>query len=104
MKIGKMFRWYWQNTYWGLVGFYGAMLFLMLLGFVIMALSLIHICCSIGHEGMPAAAKVMAYAAVCAMKDPALLQKAKEEYVKATGGKYICPVPADTKPMLDGVK
>ena len=60
--------------------------------------------CSIGHEGMLAAAKVMAYAAVCAMKDPALLQKAKEEYVKATGGKYICPVPADTKPMLDGVK
>lgn len=46
--------------------------------------------CSIGHEGMLAAAKVMAYAAVCAMKDPALLQKAKEEYVKATGGKYIC--------------
>lgn len=39
MKIGKMFRWYWQNTYWGLVGFYGAMLFLMLLGFVIMAFS-----------------------------------------------------------------
>ena len=33
-----------------------------------------------------------------------MLQKAKEEYVKATGGKYICPVPADTKPMLDGVK
>ena len=46
----------------------------------------------------------MAYAADCAMKDPAMLQKAKEEYVKATGGKYICPVPADTKPMLDGVK
>ena len=39
MKIGKMFRWYWQNTYWGLVGFYGAMLFLMLLGFVIMVFS-----------------------------------------------------------------
>ena len=36
MKIGRMFRWYWQNTYWGLVGFYGAILILMLLGFSIM--------------------------------------------------------------------
>lgn len=60
--------------------------------------------CSIGHEGMLAAAKVMAYAGICAMRDPQTLQKAREEYVKATGGKYICPVPADTKPMLDGVK
>ena len=38
------------------------------------------------------------------VSEETLLQKAKEEYVKATGGKYICPVPADTKPMLDGVK
>ena len=60
--------------------------------------------CSIGHEGMLAAAKVMAYAGICAMRDPQTLQKAREEYVKATGGKYICPVPVDTKPMLDGVK
>ncbi|MGN0624847.1 MAG: hypothetical protein ACI4I8_01105 [Oscillospiraceae bacterium] len=36
MKIGKMFRWYWQNTYWALVGFYGAMFLLMLLGCTIM--------------------------------------------------------------------
>ena len=60
--------------------------------------------CSIGHEGMLAAAKVMAYAGICAMRDPQTLQKAREEYVKATGGKYICPVPVDTKQMLDGVK
>lgn len=39
MKIGRMFRWYWQNTYWGLVGFYGAILILMLLGFSIMIAS-----------------------------------------------------------------
>ena len=32
MKIMKMFRWYWQNTYWALVGFYGAMLGVLLLG------------------------------------------------------------------------
>ncbi|MDD3192671.1 MAG: hypothetical protein PHE47_02260 [Oscillospiraceae bacterium] len=39
MKIGKMFKWYWQNTYWGLIGFYGAMLALMLLGFTIIVFS-----------------------------------------------------------------
>lgn len=60
--------------------------------------------CGIGHEGMLAAAKVMAHAAVSAMKDPQLLKKAKEEYVKATGGKYICPAPAEVKPPLGGVK
>ena len=60
--------------------------------------------CGIGHEGMLAAAKVMAYAGLSAMQNPEALKKAKEEYQKATGGKYICPVPEDTKPMLDGVK
>lgn len=60
--------------------------------------------CSIGHEGMLAAAKVLAYAGVRAMEDPKVLEQAKEEYQKATGGKYICPVPLDLEPMLDGVK
>lgn len=36
MKITKMLKWYWQNSYWTLVGFYGAMLFLLLLTFCIM--------------------------------------------------------------------
>ena len=30
-----------------------------------------------------------------------LLQKAKEEWVKSTGGKYICPVPPETVPLFD---
>lgn len=32
MKTMKMFKWYWQNTYWALVGFYGAMLGVLLIG------------------------------------------------------------------------
>ena len=60
--------------------------------------------CNIGHEGMLTAGKAMACAAVKAMQNPDVLQKAREEYVKTTGGSYICPVPADVAPMLDGVK
>ena len=60
--------------------------------------------CGIGHEGMLAAAKVMAHAAINAMEHPEILEQAKAEYEKATGGKYLCPVPDDTKPMLDGVQ
>ena len=60
--------------------------------------------CNIGHEGMLTAGKAMAYAAVKAMQSPDVLKKAKEEYIKSTGGSYICPVPADVEPMLDGVK
>ena len=60
--------------------------------------------CNIGHEGMLTAGKAMACAAVKAMQNPDVLQKAREEYVKTTGGSYICPVPTDVAPMLDGVK
>lgn len=60
--------------------------------------------CGIGEKGMLYAAKAMAHAGISAMQNPGLLKKAKEEYLKATGGKYICPVPDDVMPMLDGVK
>ena len=55
----------------------------------------------IGHKGMIAAAKAMALATIKTMEDPELLQKAKEEWVKSTGGKYICPVPPETVPLFD---
>lgn len=60
--------------------------------------------CGIGERGMLYAAKAMAHAAVTTMQDPALLKKAKEEYIKTTGGKYICPVPDEVMPILEGVK
>lgn len=56
---------------------------------------------SIGHKGMIAAAKALALATISAMEQPELLEKAHEEFVKATGGKYVCPVPPETVPLLD---
>ena len=55
---------------------------------------------SIANKGNAVAAKVMALTAAKAIADPALLEKAKEELVKATGGKYECPIPAYVKPTL----
>ncbi len=55
---------------------------------------------SIGHTGTVKAAEVLALTAIKAMQDPELLKKAKEEYVKVTGGHYICPVPDDVMPAL----
>ncbi len=59
---------------------------------------------TIGLAGMLAAAKVLAYAAVKAIESPDTLNKARDEYEKSTGGKYICPVPVDTKPFLNGLE
>ena len=47
------------------------------------------------------AAKAMALATIKTMEDPELLQKAKEEWKRTTGGKYICPVPPETVPLFD---
>ena len=55
---------------------------------------------SIAHKGLLAAGKAMALAAVRAMQDPDLLQRAQQEYRETTGGTYICPVPDDVKPEL----
>jgi hypothetical protein len=36
-----------------------------------------------------------------AHQQPEVLVKAKEELKATTGGKYICPLPDDIKPILD---
>ncbi|MGI8484280.1 MAG: amidohydrolase [Thermomicrobiales bacterium] len=54
---------------------------------------------TIGQKGMLHAAKAMALTAADFITDPALLQKAKDEFVAATAGRpYACPVPADIQP------
>ncbi|HEU0164746.1 MAG TPA: amidohydrolase [Thermomicrobiales bacterium] len=54
---------------------------------------------SIGHKGMIHAAKAMAMVASDLITDPALLQKAKDEFTAATAGRpYQCPIPADVQP------
>ena len=57
---------------------------------------------SVGEKGMLAAAKAMAHAAVTVMQQPALLEKAKQEHQKTTGGRYVCAVPDEVKPHIEG--
>lgn len=53
---------------------------------------------SIGHKGMIYAAKAMADAAGKLLRDPDLVEKAKAEFLAATGGKpYQCPIPPEVK-------
>ena len=54
----------------------------------------------IGRTGTVKAAEVLALASIKAMQNPELLGKAKEEWKKTTGGKYVCPVTDDVQPAL----
>jgi len=55
----------------------------------------------IGHEGTIVAAKVMAEAGLELLTNPAVLQQAKDEFQKRTGGvSYKCAMPADQKPAF----
>lgn len=58
-------------------------------------------CSPISHEGLLYAGKVMAYTAVKLFEDPVLLKKAREEHKRAVPGNYVCPIPAEVKPMLN---
>jgi aminobenzoyl-glutamate utilization protein B len=54
----------------------------------------------IGRKGMLVAAKVLAATAVDLLTDGATIAKAKAEFTKATDGQpYVCPFPADAKPV-----
>ena len=54
---------------------------------------------SIAHKGQTYAAEVLAAAAIKAIENPEIIEKAKAEFNEATGGKpYQCPIPADVKP------
>ncbi len=54
---------------------------------------------SIGHKGMLHAAKVMALTGAEFILDPALLQRAKDEFAESTKGRpYQCPIPAHIQP------
>lgn len=49
---------------------------------------------TIGQKGMVYGAQVMAAAAIRFMEDPTILEKAKADFQKGTGGKpYLCPIP-----------
>lgn len=49
-------------------------------------------------KSMLFAGKVVAGTLMRLIDEPALIEKAKEEHTEKTGGKYICPIPADLMP------
>lgn len=54
---------------------------------------------SIGHKGMVHAAKAMAITAAEFVRDPALLQRARDEFTQSTAGRpYQCPIPPHVQP------
>nr|BCX00034.1 MAG: amidohydrolase [Bacteroidota bacterium] len=56
---------------------------------------------SIGHAGALVAAKVLALTAYDLLSQPRLLQAAREEFLRKTGGKpYRSPIPRDQKPPV----
>ena len=53
------------------------------------------------HKGMVHAAKVMAGTAIEALKDPALVARAKADHqARLAASPYVCPIPADVKPPV----
>lgn len=51
---------------------------------------------SIGHQGMLTAARTLAIAGFKLLTNPALLQRAREQFVRDTGGRpYVSPLPAE---------
>ena len=55
---------------------------------------------SFAKKAMLLAAKVIAATAVDLYEDPALLEEAKADLQKRTGGHYECPIPAGVKPRI----
>ncbi len=53
---------------------------------------------SIAYKGMLYAAKALAGLAIDLTTQPALLEAAKEEFRRKTGGGYVCPIPPDAAP------
>lgn len=56
---------------------------------------------SIAHKMMLQAGKVMALAGVRFCEEPQLVEKAKAELARTTGGHYVCPVPKESAPRID---
>ena len=55
----------------------------------------------IAHKMMLHAGKVMALAGTKFCEKPELVSKAQDELKRATGGKYVCPIPNELTPHLD---
>lgn len=56
---------------------------------------------SIAHKGMLFAAKSMALTLLEFLSDPQMLEQAKDELRRRTGGKYVCPLPDGLAPSAE---
>lgn len=54
---------------------------------------------SLAHKAILCAGKTLANAAIALIDDPALLQKAREEYAGRAGSGYVCPIEPDAVPI-----
>ena len=54
---------------------------------------------SLAHKAILCAGKTLATAAIALIDDPALLQKAREEYAGRAGSGYVCPIEPDAVPI-----
>ena len=54
---------------------------------------------SLAHKAILCAGKTLANAAIALIDDPALLQKAQEEYAGRAGSGYVCPIEPDAVPI-----
>ncbi len=56
----------------------------------------------IAHKAMLRAGEVLAMTGIRLLEDPAVLAKAREEWLEQTGGVYECPIPKGIGPRLEG--
>ena len=54
----------------------------------------------IGHKGMLRAGEAIALACIRTMEQPELIEAARAEYIKKSGGKYECPLPDYVVPPI----
>ena len=54
---------------------------------------------SLAHKAILCAGKTLAAAVIALIDDPALLQKAREEYAGRAGSGYVCPIEPDAVPI-----
>ncbi len=55
---------------------------------------------SIGYKGMICASKTLGLAAARLFETPSICQQAQEEHRRSVPSGYICPIPADMKPLV----
>ena len=56
---------------------------------------------SIAMKGMLKASDVMARAAMSFLDNPELIEKAREEFIKVRGEKFISPIPDGARPRMN---